>query len=180
MVMPGRYSVSLIVNGQERAKKSITLLPDPARPIAEADRKERQALREELQRLERDMIDARNTALFINDTLTAIRKKIQESGPSSGSSAPLDSLTREFDAVRHTFGIWNQGEDRFGGEREEEIISAIVELAKNMDGILMPPTAPMQSEVVRLRERSRTLGAAVDAVSRRLDQYRGRSVPTSR
>jgi photosystem II stability/assembly factor-like uncharacterized protein len=180
MVMPGRYSVSLIVNGKEHAKKTLAILPDPARPIADADRRQRQELREELQRLERAMIDARNTALFINDTLVAVRKGLEGNEPSASARVGLDSLTRELDAVRHSLGIWNQGENRWASDAEEDVIQTIVELAKNIDGILIPVGETVRSDVARLRARARTLGTSVDGLARHLAQYRGRGAASAR
>jgi hypothetical protein len=173
VVMPGTYRVTLVVNGADVATKPVEVRGDPDVEITDDDRRARQTLLVELQRIQASVSDAADAARTADEQLRAVKKELADSTEVPAAlRAALDSVTKELDPLRRMLGIRDPDEPTtfdFAEFMKMLPIRAAM-LSGNVGGIMAPPT---EADLRRAADLRREVPAAVDSVNRFLDRLKG-------
>jgi photosystem II stability/assembly factor-like uncharacterized protein len=152
IVLPGEYRATLVVNGKEVATKPVTVRGDPEITITAQDRENRYRLLKELQQLQATANDGADALRTADQQLKAIKTELADSTKVPAPiRATLDSLNKELEPLKKTFGIRDPNEDfDFGGFRKILPIR-VGFLAGNIGGAMAPPTAQDQASAGELK-----------------------------
>jgi photosystem II stability/assembly factor-like uncharacterized protein len=142
VVLPGDYRVALVVNGKEAATRSVTVRGDPDVTISQQDRESRFKLLKELQQLTATASDAADALRAADQQLKAVKTELADSTKVPAPiRAAMDSLGKELDPLKKTFGIRDPNEEfDFSGFRKILPLRVAL-LGANIGGVTAPPTA---------------------------------------
>jgi photosystem II stability/assembly factor-like uncharacterized protein len=120
LVLPGRYTAALIVNGREANATSIEVKLDPEIQIADADLRERFDVLKELQALNARVLAATDAVRDADEQFGAVRKALADSTKVPAAlRTEMDSLGKELSGVKRKLGIRTPGEDIFAMDFSE-------------------------------------------------------------
>jgi hypothetical protein len=162
-VLPGEYRVTLVVNGKEAASKPVTVRGDPDVTITPQDRESRFRLLKELQQLQATASDAGDALRTADQQLKAVKAELADSTKVPAPiRAALDSLTKELEPLKKTYGIRDPNEEfDFGGFRKVLPLRVAL-LGGNIGGVTAPPTAQDLQSAAELK---RLVPKSVDEVN---------------
>ena len=104
-VLPGRYTVTLVVDGKDAASAAIDVRPDAEIDVSDADRKTVFDTAMALHALQRRANEAYAVALTLHEQLETIKTRMRAGKPSDALKKAVDDYDKELAKVRPLFGI---------------------------------------------------------------------------
>lgn len=105
-VLPGTYNVTLMVDGQNAGTKPIGLLPDPANPLTDVQRRRYYDVAMDLHRLQGRGVAVANALNPLYTQMTEIGAKLPGmANVPEAVKTQFAAVQKEFDAVRVKFGV---------------------------------------------------------------------------
>jgi hypothetical protein len=106
LVLPGEYSVALLVNGKQSATGKVRVGGEPDIVISDADRRARYDALRELQTVGNRVQHAAAAVRRANTQLTQIKAALTDSSAIPAPiKATLDSLTKALEPLKQKFGV---------------------------------------------------------------------------
>jgi photosystem II stability/assembly factor-like uncharacterized protein len=106
MVVPGTYTVALLVDGKEVARKSLTLVADPQVMLTAEQRVAYNALANELHAAQQAGAAAAAPLAALNSQMRAVAAKVDSSTTLAADvKAEFAQFRKDFDALRAKFGV---------------------------------------------------------------------------
>lgn len=165
VVLPGEYTVTLVVNGRPAASGSITVRGDPEVRISAADRERRFALLKEGQQLQARLTEASNAVRTANTQLNQLKTPLADS---TTVPAPLraayDSLVKDLAPLKTRFFIRDEDDTTpFDFSLFRQVITfKLGSVLGNIGGAGMPPT---ETDLVQWNELRTEVPALIDQVN---------------
>ena len=114
-VMPGRFSVALVVDNKVIDTKPLTIVMDPQVQLVGDARVKYNALVIELHTLQRHGAEMAVDLTSINTELAKVAPKVDSSGAPADVKSDFAALRKEFDTLRMKFGVGAPALVGFGG-----------------------------------------------------------------
>lgn len=115
MVAPGRYNVSLVVDGKVVESKPLNLIMDPAVQMDAGARSRYNAVLADLHEAQRRGTEAARPLAALHDEVLKVAPKVDSSAAPAEAKAEWAAFRKEFDAVRAKFGVPPAAGGGFGG-----------------------------------------------------------------
>ena len=105
-VMPGTYSVALVVNGKPVETKPIKIVADPESQMTDVQRKRYNDILMDLHEMQRKGMPVQQALNSVFQQMSVVTTKVKESTSAPANvKTQFDSFNKEFDAVRAKFGV---------------------------------------------------------------------------
>ncbi|HSA57596.1 MAG TPA: hypothetical protein VLE53_17920 [Gemmatimonadaceae bacterium] len=104
-VIPGTYTVSLVVGGTVVDSKPLRIIMDPAVQLADAQRRRYNEIAMDLHEMQRRGTEVAAALNALHPQMTDVAGKIAASSAPADVKSQFESLNREYEAVRVKFGV---------------------------------------------------------------------------
>jgi hypothetical protein len=169
MVLPGTYTVALMADGKSLASAPVRVDGDPEVVITDADLKFRFEVATRLHAMNRRANDAYNALFAVNEQLTLAKDKTKAPSVAADLKAAVDEFEKEMAAVRPLVGVpapGGPGGGGGGGFDPEAARRNVRQRIGQLKGQIMGATArPTETQLRRVEESEKALGAAIEAVN---------------
>jgi hypothetical protein len=161
LVLPGRYTATLRVDGRESGTVPVEVQGDPEIGMTDADRRAHHEAVVALHDLHRQANDAYSALFLMNEQLDTIKARMKTASPSPEVSAAVDEFDKELAKLKPRFGVGQTGFGGGGGMQQN--VRARISMLK---GSIMGSTSlPTEVQTRQIAESRTALATAIGEVN---------------
>lgn len=157
MVVPGSYTVSLVVDGKAVDTKPLTIVQDPQVQLAGADRARYNATVMGLHTLHRQGAEMAGALTALNTELGKVAASVESSTAPDSLKQRFKALRTRFDSVRTRFGVGAPAAPAFGGggggapaANPANVYGKLTTLKGNLMNVWELPSAAVSAQVTEV------------------------------
>ncbi len=170
-VMPGRYQVTLIVDGKEIATKTFAVQGDHEITIAEADRRAAFDAAMELHRMQKTYNEAADSVTALNQRLTAMREIVKDKKDAPAAlKTKVEEFARNFAPVGRQFGV-GMGDPLVTGDFESFTRALRFRINGLKNGVMASTSRPTETQSRQIPEVRTALERAIQDANRLIGEY---------
>jgi hypothetical protein len=148
-VLPGTYKATLNVNGRDAQTIDVVVKGDPQITITETDRRMWYDTARDLHQLQAKANEVAEMVQIAYAQVQLLQQQTKDANLSASVKAQLESVVKEFDAVRRRLGLGQQGGG--GGGNNENVRGRIGQIKGQIMGSTAAPTNTQMMQVRELR-----------------------------
>ena len=156
-VLPGVYSVKLLVDGTEAASTSLEVKGDPSIAVSDADRRTHFDTVMALHDLQRQANAGHEAITILNEQLEAVKTRIKTANAPPEVKTAVDEFEKELAQVKPRFGVGVTG---FGGAQMMQNVRMRIGMLKGQ--IMGSTSLPTETQMRQLADGRKALVSAID------------------
>ncbi len=164
-VLPGKYTVALVVDGKASATASLDVAADPELETSDADRRAIYDTAIALHALQRRVNDAYGVALTLHEQLEMIKTRMKAGKPSDEVKQAVEAYDKELAAVRPKFGV-GMGPQDFSAGLPANFMQNVRNRVGGLKGQILASSSLPTTTQLRVRDEvTVAVGKAIDELN---------------
>jgi hypothetical protein len=159
-VLPGLYSLKLLVDGKEAAGASLEVQGDPDITISDADRRSHFDTLMALHELQRQANAGHDAVATLDGQVAAVKERMKDATVPDAVKTAVDEFDKELAKVKPRFGVGVTG---FGGSGAMRNVRQRIGMLKGQ--IMGSTSLPTETQVQQLADGRKALASATDEVN---------------